>query len=147
MQRLVDMSTSELIHTATQYSASIKEVGIYSELMKELITRLGANTAAVTQALKERDEAREQVVNIALENAGLKSVTTLFGKAFDDLFSQCCSNPVSNARGKPVNLTLVNKAREQSSVKTPATYAAIAGCEDKFAAELLKEAANVQADL
>lgn len=71
MQRLVDMSTSELIQTAIQYSASIKEIGIYSELVKELTTRLGANTAAVTQALKERDEAREQVVNLAVENASL----------------------------------------------------------------------------
>lgn len=71
MQRLIDMSTSELIQTAIQYSASIKEVGIYSELMKELTTRLGANTAAVTQALKERDEAREQVINLAVENASL----------------------------------------------------------------------------
>ena len=66
MQRLVDMSTSELIQFAGQHSASIKEVGIYSELMKELTTRLGANTAAVTQALKERDEARLELSSALL---------------------------------------------------------------------------------
>ncbi|MFP2514011.1 hypothetical protein [Buttiauxella agrestis] len=71
MQRLVDMSTSELIQFAGQHSASIKEVGIYSELMKELTTRLGANTAAVTQALNERDSLNQQVVNLAVENASL----------------------------------------------------------------------------
>lgn len=85
MQRLIDMSTSELIQFAAQHSASIKEVGIYSELMKELTTRLGANTAAVTQALKERDEAREQVVNLAVENANARSAITVFSDATEQL--------------------------------------------------------------
>lgn len=85
MQRLIDMSTSELIQFAAQHSASIKEVGIYSELMKELTTRLGANTAAVTQALKERDEAREQVVNLAVENANARSAITIFSDATEQL--------------------------------------------------------------
>ena len=30
--------------------------------------------------------------------------------AFDDLFGQCCSNPIKNAWGKPVNMTKLNKA-------------------------------------
>ncbi|WP_435954134.1 hypothetical protein [Dryocola sp. BD626] len=55
MQRLNDMSTSELVTTARNYSASITEIGIYSELVKEITDRLAANTAAVKQALKERD--------------------------------------------------------------------------------------------
>lgn len=55
MQRLNNMSTSELVTTARNYSASITEIGIYSELVKEITDRLAANTAAVKQALKERD--------------------------------------------------------------------------------------------
>lgn len=76
MQRLTDMSTSELIQTATQYSASIKEIGIYSELVKELTTRLGANTAAVTQALKERDEARLELSSAQLT---ISQITKVMG--------------------------------------------------------------------
>lgn len=74
MQRLIDMSTSELIQLAGQYSASIKEVGIYSELMKELTTRLGANTAAVIQALKERDEARLELSSAQLTISQISEV-------------------------------------------------------------------------
>ncbi|WP_455424938.1 hypothetical protein [Dryocola sp. LX212] len=66
MQRLIDMSTSELVALARNYSASITEVGIYSELVKEITERLATNTAAVVQALKERDA-------LSAENAGLNN--------------------------------------------------------------------------
>lgn len=79
MQRLNDMSTSELVTTARNYSASITEIGIYSELVKEITDRLAANTAAVNQALKERDEARKQVISMTVEN------TVLLDKAASEL--------------------------------------------------------------
>lgn len=71
MQRLNDMSTSELVTTARNYSASITEIGIYSELVKEITDRLAANTAAVNQALKERDA-------VVAENAALKAGSSYF---------------------------------------------------------------------
>ncbi|AGF89043.1 putative uncharacterised protein [Salmonella phage Vi01] len=35
--------------------------------------------------------------------------------AFQDLFGQVCSNTVTNAWGKPVNFSVMNKHREQAS--------------------------------
>ncbi len=67
MQRLNDMSTSELIATARGYAGSIKEIGIYSELVKELTTRLAASTAAANEGA--RHAARADA--LAVENAYL----------------------------------------------------------------------------
>lgn len=86
---------------------------VSAKLVKELATELAVQRVRA-------DELNKQVVSLAVENSGLKSLTELYGEAWDDLFSQCCSNPVSDAWGNPVNFTLVNKAREQSSVKSPA---------------------------
>lgn len=61
MQRLNDMPTSELITTARNYSASIKEIGVYSELVKQLTDRLALSTAATSQALTERADLRREV--------------------------------------------------------------------------------------
>ncbi len=55
--RLNDMSTSELITTAHSYAGSIKEIGIYSELVKELTTRLAASTAAANEGSKHAARA------------------------------------------------------------------------------------------
>ncbi len=55
--RLNDMSTSELITIARNYSASIKEIGIYSELVKEITTRLAASTAAANEGCKHAARA------------------------------------------------------------------------------------------
>ncbi len=101
MQRLVDMSTSELIQFAAQHSASIKEVGIYSELMKELTTRLGANTAAVTQALKERDETRFELSSAQLT---ISQITKVMGTS--DTLS--ISEQVSDLNKQVVNLAVEN---------------------------------------
>lgn len=103
MQRLIDMPTSELIQTATQYSASIKEVGIYSELVKELTTRLGANTAAVTQALKERDEARLELSSAQLT---ISQITKVMGTS--DTLS--ISDQISVLNQQVVNLAVENAA-------------------------------------
>ncbi|OAT18002.1 hypothetical protein M977_03790 [Buttiauxella gaviniae ATCC 51604] len=106
MQRLTDMSTSELIQFAGQHSASIKEVGIYSELMKELTTRLGANTTAVTQALKERDEARLELSSAQLT---ISQITKVMGTS--DTLS--ISEQVST-----LNQQVVNLATENASLKS-----------------------------
>lgn len=65
--RLNDMSTSELITVTRNYSASIKEIGIYSELVKELTTRLAASTAAANEGCKHAARADA----LAAENAYL----------------------------------------------------------------------------
>lgn len=115
MQRLVDMSTSELIQTATQYSASIKEIGIYSELVKELTTRLGANTAAVTQALKERGEARLELSSAQLT---ISQITKVMG-ASETL---SISEQVSALNQQVVNLAVENaNARSAITVFSDAT--------------------------
>lgn len=65
--RLNDMATSELITIARNYSTSIKGFGIYSELVKELTTRLAASTAAANEG--SRHAARADA--LAAENAYL----------------------------------------------------------------------------
>lgn len=86
----------------------------HAKLVKELATELAVQRVRA-------DELNKQVVNLAVECSGLKSLADLYGEAWDDLFSQCCSNPVTNEWGEPVDFSLVNKAREQSSLKTSAT--------------------------
>ena len=115
MQRLTDMSTSELIQFAGQHSASIKEVGIYSELMKELTTRLGANTAAVTQALKERDEARLELSSAHLT---ISQITKVMGTSE----TLSISEQVSALNQQVVNLAVENaNARSAITVFSDAT--------------------------
>lgn len=60
------MPLSELLITANNYAASIKELGIYSDLVKELCIRLDAGSIARREITKQRDA-------LAAENAGLKS--------------------------------------------------------------------------
>ena len=59
------MPLSELLTTANNYAASIKELGIYSDLVKELCIRLDAGSIARREITKQRDA-------LAAENAALK---------------------------------------------------------------------------
>ncbi|WBM69163.1 hypothetical protein OH773_13310 [Buttiauxella sp. WJP83] len=108
MQRLIDMSTSELVTMAHNEVSSITEIGIHSELVKELTTRLGANTAAVTQALKERDEARIELSSAALT---ISQITEVLGTS--DTLS--ISEQVTALNQKVVNLAAENAALIRAS--------------------------------
>lgn len=59
------MPLNELLTTANNYAASIKELGIYSDLVKELCNRLDAGSLARREITKQRDA-------LAAENAALK---------------------------------------------------------------------------
>ena len=39
----------------------------------------------------------------------------LYAEAFEDLFAQCCSNPIKNAWGQEVNTTKLNAAHAFAS--------------------------------
>ncbi|TNV14938.1 hypothetical protein FH968_20670 [Buttiauxella sp. B2] len=86
MQRLIDMSTSELVSLARNYASSITEIGIYSEMVKELATRLSANTTAVIQAIKEHDElnlehvSAMQTIGQIMELVGTSDVDSISGQ-------------------------------------------------------------------
>lgn len=60
------MPLNELLTTANNYAASIKELGIYSDLVKELCNRLDAGSLARREITKQRDA-------LAAENAMLKA--------------------------------------------------------------------------
>ncbi|WP_110877296.1 hypothetical protein [Franconibacter helveticus] len=60
------MPLSELLTTANNYATSIKELGIYSDLVKELCIRLDAGSIARREITKQRDA-------LAAENAALKA--------------------------------------------------------------------------
>lgn len=49
------MPLNELLTTANNYAASIKELGIYSDLIKELCIRLEAGSLAMREMTKQRD--------------------------------------------------------------------------------------------
>lgn len=62
-----------------------------SELFKQLAIHLSASLLATREACKERDEAREQVVNLAVENSTIKTMNDclaeeLRGYESDDAF-------------------------------------------------------------
>lgn len=86
MQRLNDMPTSELVSLARNYASSITEIGINSELVKELATRLSANSAAVIQAIKECDElslehvSAMQTIGQIMEIVGTSDVGGISGQ-------------------------------------------------------------------
>lgn len=101
MQRLNDMSTSELVTLARNYASSISEIGIYSELVKELTTRLSLNTAAVNQALKERDEARMELSSAQLT---ISQITKVMGTSN----TLSISEQVSALNQQVVSLTVEN---------------------------------------
>lgn len=42
----------------------------------------------------------------------LRAIVAVYNQAHEDLFGQCCSNPVFNAWGKQVDMTKLNQARE-----------------------------------
>lgn len=50
------MPLSELLTTANNYATSIKELGIYSDLVKELCNRLDAGSLAMREMTQQRDE-------------------------------------------------------------------------------------------
>lgn len=59
------MPLSELLTTANNYAASIKELGIYSDLVKELCIRLDAGSIARREITKQRDELLAALVSLA----------------------------------------------------------------------------------
>ncbi|WP_239667368.1 ead/Ea22-like family protein [Franconibacter helveticus] len=65
------MPLSELLTTANNYATSIKELGIYSDLVKELCNRLDAGSLAMRELTKQRDA-------LATENANARNAVQAF---------------------------------------------------------------------
>lgn len=59
------MPLSELLTTANNYATSIKELGIYSDLVKELCNRLDAGSLAMREMTQQRDELLAALVSLA----------------------------------------------------------------------------------
>ncbi|WP_024558661.1 hypothetical protein ACP26F_14685 [Franconibacter pulveris 1160] len=59
------MPLSELLTTANNYAASIKELGIYSDLVKEMCIRLDAGSITRREITKQRDELLAALVSLA----------------------------------------------------------------------------------
>ncbi|EOY5419073.1 hypothetical protein ACP6OW_003621 [Cronobacter turicensis] len=59
------MPLSELLTTANNYATSIKELGIYSDLVKELCNRLDAGSLAMREMKKQRDELLAALFSLA----------------------------------------------------------------------------------
>lgn len=58
------MPLSELLTTANNYATSIKELGIYSGLVKELCIRLDAGSLAMHEMTKQRDALAAEVYDV-----------------------------------------------------------------------------------
>lgn len=71
------MPLNELLTTANNYATSIKELGIYSDLVKELCIRLEAGSIARREMTKQRDA-------LAAESASLNSERLAWAELYAD---------------------------------------------------------------
>jgi hypothetical protein len=58
------------------------------------------------------DERINAEQHIAIQRFELMAALRKYEDAWEDMFAQCCSNPITNAWGKQVNLALMNEAHE-----------------------------------
>lgn len=138
MQRLNDMPTSELITTARNYSASIKEIGVYSELVKQLTDRLAFSTAATSQALVERADLHREVTayeatvtNLEAQVQGLAAEGAALKNALEWLYETVSSDSVSIPDEKYSAVTNAAQALSEA----PSTDAALAEIRNEALAE------------
>lgn len=101
-----DRAERALIRAGWTYTEGAAEwkppVGPSASRLLERIDKLQAEYLGERAAyLQERDKC-DRLVS-ALEK---------YEAAFDDLFGQCASNPITNAWGKEVNLSLLNEAHQ-----------------------------------
>lgn len=64
-----------------------------------------------TDLLEKAEQERDQ---LKAENAELIGVVHAYEAAHDSLFVQCLSNPIMNAWGKQVDVSLLNQAHEEA---------------------------------
>jgi hypothetical protein len=85
--------------------------------------RLTFNSLKVktVQILEAKDAELSQLRKVAGE---LRAACKTIRAAHSSLFGQCCSNPVKNAWGAELNMTLLNEANEQAGAVL-AAYAAL----------------------
>lgn len=90
-EQLAKMTIIELVRTAHSYSTSIKQTGVYSELVREMASRLEALNlahigaiAALSSTEKDRDQLATENVSLKDENEYIrnrfKETDRLFGK-------------------------------------------------------------------
>ena len=90
-EQLAKMTIIELVRTAHSYSTSIKQTGVYSELVREMAARLEALNlahigamAALSSTEKDRDQLAAENVTLKDENEYIrnrfKETDRLFGK-------------------------------------------------------------------
>ena len=79
-------------------------IGIMGETM---LSRFQARDAVELTLITERLKAIQE------RDAALAALR-LYEAAHESLFTQCCSNPVTNAWGKEVNMAALNEAHQQA---------------------------------
>lgn len=79
-EQMAKMTIIELVKTAHNYATSIKQTGVYSDLVGEIASRLEALNLAYIGLTKksngmqsERDHLAAQLADVVAENAALKS--------------------------------------------------------------------------
>ncbi len=63
---------------------------------------------------EQLQQCKEEIARLKAENAELIGVVHAYEAARDSLFVQCLSNPIKNAWGKEVDVSLLNQAHEQA---------------------------------
>lgn len=136
-EQMAKMTIIELVKTAHNYATSIKQTGVYSDLVGEIASRLEALNLAYIGLTKksngmqsERDHLAAQLADVVAENAGLKEGLQ---QAFEDMEAHHDDDGLFSydADGEPMDalLRLCDAQISITSVmeiETPATDAFLA---------------------
>lgn len=87
------MPLNELLTTANNYAASIKELGIYSDLIKELCIRLEAGSIARREITMQRDTLAIEVLQLTTSLLALRerAEPVMYVMAGDDFDTEAVS--------------------------------------------------------
>ena len=123
-EQLAKMTIIELVRTAHNYSTSIKQTGVYSELVREMASRLEALNLAHIGAVAALNSTEKERDQLAAECAALKSVDTWMNA--DEVGGAAAEKAIEDG-STPDEATREGVQAVIDSIKTPAT--------DRFLAE------------
>jgi len=87
-EQLAKMTIIELVRTAHSYSTSIKQTGVYSELVREMASRLEALNLAHIGAMAALSSTENDRDQLAAENAQMLRLLTDISENHDEYVNQ-----------------------------------------------------------
>ncbi|MBV7404504.1 hypothetical protein [Enterobacter sp. ENT03] len=126
-EQLAKMTIIELVRTAHNYSTSIKQTGVYSELVREMASRLEALNLAHIGAMAALNSTENERDQLAAENAAIRAIRNDAAFITDEHYEQCPTE-VQKIIGKLAVMLLPATARflaEQRAQEAKRIYESI----------------------